>query len=278
MGAKKQKVPDDIVDLFLGDSEGESAHLDEKTVPITKKLDSPLAPETDFTKSVKTGLSGVKSPSSVNSASEKRVSAVASSSVENFLRGGDHLRLAQERISQLENELDRLMKENERLAAAAETFKRLKEEFQGQLERFQLDRENEKTIHSQEAKILKERLVAKEKEGQEARRKIEEMELRLDSSLGKIKKREKDLEHRLEILKIEGGALAKSKDETILTLKRKIDHLETQAETHFKKNQSHYKKLQNKEESIRRVVKALRLALAQLDDSEEESEMYKKVE
>ena len=87
--------------------------------------------------------------------------------------------------------------------------------------------------------------------------------------------RERELENRLELLKVENSTLLKTKNETILDLKRSIDQLNLELETFRNKGQELNKKLENKQEALRRTVKTLRLALAMLEGSDDSIELKK---
>ncbi len=199
-------------------------------------------------------------------------------SAEATLKQSEHLRVAQARVNELETEIERLRRENEQLAAAGETFQRLKDEYYSKVEALELDREEERKLHADELRLAKERLSAKERESFDLQRKIEELEMRLETNIRKIRKREKDLEHRLEIAKMEEIALVRSKDEMILELKRRIDRLKVESENYNKKSQQIYKQLQEKHEVTRRVIRALRIALTQLEGDEDSVVPFKKVE
>lgn len=177
----------------------------------------------------------------------------------------EHLRIAQEKILDLETEIERLRGENESLAAAGETFKNKSDQLgveiiQGK-ERYQ-----EKIDSLQgERDILNHSLTARSLEIDELKRKTEEYEMRLSSSIQKIRVRERELENRLEILKVENAAVLRNKDEMILDLKREIDQYQQEIENYRAKTQELHNLVHEKKSTERRTVKALRMALAMLD-------------
>ncbi|NJL25113.1 MAG: hypothetical protein HC902_08015 [Calothrix sp. SM1_5_4] len=99
--------------------------------------------------------------------------------------------------------------------------------------------------------------------------KNEELELRISTNIQKIRVRERELENRLELMKMENAALIRSKDELILELKRQIDQLNLELNNYRAKNQELNRLTTDKQEMLRRTVKALRLALSMLEGEEE---------
>ncbi len=193
------------------------------------------------------------------------------SSAEANIKRAEHLRLAQQRMIELEDEVERLQRENEELASAGETFRKINDELKAEVGQLQRRLEDQELSHQDEKKLIEERLTATETENAQLHQKVAEMEDRLDSGIQRIRKREKDLEHRLEIARLEGSTLLKSKDELILELKRKLDQAEMELKNFGKKNQEMHQRLREQQEVVRRVVRALRLALTQLESNDDES-------
>jgi hypothetical protein len=192
-----------------------------------------------------------------------------SSATEAALATSENLRIAQTRILELEQELSRLRTNNEQLAAAGETLRRRADELLAQNTSLQgrLERTNE--TKDQEIEILRQAQLQKDKEVNTLRMKIEEMEMRLSSNIQKIRVRERELENRLELVKMESTALVRNKDEIILDLKRQVDQLNLELENYRNKGQELNKQLGDKQEILRRTVKALRIALSMLEGEDD---------
>ena len=94
----------------------------------------------------------------------------------------------------------------------------------------------------------------------------------------KIRVRERELEHRLEIVKLENQSLLTSKDKMILDLKRQIDQLTHETDYGKQKTQELFTQYKEKQETIRRVVRALRIALTILEGDEDNGAQLKKAE
>lgn len=197
------------------------------------------------------------------------------SATEAALATSENLRIAQNRILELEQELGRLRTDNEQLAAAGETLRRRADELQVQATG--LDEKMKRTVDArdQEIEILKKAQAQKEKESGSLKLKIEEMEMRLSSNIQKIRVRERELENRLELIRMENAALVRNKDEIILDLKRQLDQLTLELENYRNKGQELNRQIGDKQEMLRRTVKALRLALSMLEGEEEPSAQKK---
>jgi predicted nucleic acid-binding Zn-ribbon protein len=126
--------------------------------------------------------------------------------------------------------------------------------------------------------IVKGTLQYKETEVGRARQKIEELEARLKSDFKKIRVRERELENRLELVKAEKTALLRAKDENILELKRKIDHLQSELDNYRGKVLELNKTIDANQEQFKRTVRALRLALSNLEVKEENVVPLKKAD
>lgn len=181
----------------------------------------------------------------------------------------ENLRIAQARILDLESEIERIRQENEQLAAAGETLRKRADEhaakFESVIAKADRDREN----HIQEKELLSQNLEARGKEVESLQLKIDELEMRLSTNIQKIRVRERELENRLELVKMESQAVVRSKDEIILDLKRQLDQLNLELDNYRSKGHDLNKQLSDKQEMLRRTVKALRIALSMLEGDEE---------
>ncbi|MES2962248.1 MAG: hypothetical protein V4760_00050 [Bdellovibrionota bacterium] len=204
-------------------------------------------------------------------------SAVFASS-EAALKQSESLRIAQSRITELESELERLRRENEDLAAAGETLRRRTDELISKAESLEIKEREGSRIAEEERKVFRGQLQAKDRENAELRARVEEIELRLESNFKKIRVRERELEHRLEIVKMESLTQASSKDKMILELKRQLDQMIHENDLAKAKSQEMYNQNKDKQETIRRVVRALRIALTILEGDDETVVPLKKAE
>ncbi len=187
----------------------------------------------------------------------------------NNLKQSEHLRIAQNKINDLEDEIMKLRRENEELATAGETFKKLNDEYYSSIENLKSKVTDQSLTYRQEVQLLKKINQTKDKQIVELRQQLEDHKARIDNNFQRVRKREKDLEHRLEIAKIEEAAVIKSKDQLILDLKRRIDDLATESDNFRKKSQENYQELQKKQQVVRGAVRALRIALTKLEGEDE---------
>lgn len=199
-------------------------------------------------------------------------------SAESSLKQSENLRVAQARINSLEQELEHFRRENEKLASAGETMRRRADDLIARAETAEAQARESKAILDEEKKVLRGQLQARDRDNQEMKGRLEEMELRLESNFKKIRVRERELEHRLEIIKMESTTLVSAKDKMILELKRQIDQLAHESEHGKQKTQELFNQYKEKQETIRRVVRALRIALTILEGDEENVVPIKKAE
>lgn len=192
------------------------------------------------------------------------------------LAQSENLRIAQSRILELEQEVSRLRVENEELAAAGETFRRKSDELSSRVEDLENRYQNALSSHSEEKALLLENKETLRRDLENVKAKNEDLELRISTNIQKIRVRERELENRLELVKMEGQALIRSKDEMILDLKRQIDQLGLELNNYRTKSQELNRMILDKQDILRRTVKALRLALTMLEGDEESATPIKK--
>ncbi len=197
-------------------------------------------------------------------------------STEAALAQSESLRIAQGRILELEQEIERLRTQNEELGAAGETLRRRTDELLAQNSKRENDYQHAVSSFEQEKNILNSAKEAMQRDLELLRRKNDELELRISTNIQKIRVRERELENRLELIKMESQALIRSKDEMILELKRQIDQIGVELANYRQKNQELNRQTNDKQEMLRRTVKALRLALSMLEGEDEVAKNQRK--
>jgi hypothetical protein len=260
-GTEKSIKDESIMDLYQKESEP-SPQVKGKS-DDTVKIN-----ETKLTKASRPPPEPTEAKSTVGRFAPLR-SGGFSSATEAALATSENLRIAQTRILELEQELSRLRTNNEQLAAAGETLRRRADELLAQTTTLQGRLERTAETKDQEIEILRQSQSQRDKDSSALKLKIEEMEMRLSTNIQKIRVRERELENRLELVKMESTALVRNKDEIILDLKRQVDQLNLELENYRNKGQELNKQLGDKQEILRRTVKALRLALSMLEGDEE---------
>ncbi|MCB0411101.1 MAG: hypothetical protein KDD22_01160 [Bdellovibrionales bacterium] len=193
------------------------------------------------------------------------------------LAQSENLRIAQSRILELEEELERVRQENEKLAAVSETFRKRADAHAARIETLEDKMTRDKDSANHERNLITQSLEAKRQEVESLTLKIDELEMRLSSNIQKIRVRERELENRLELVKMEGQALVRSKDEIILDLKRQLDQTNHELDNYRVKGQDLNKQISDKQDMLRRTVKALRIALSMLEGDESDGDKRKKL-
>ena len=199
-------------------------------------------------------------------------------SAESNLAQADNLRIAQEKIIELESENEKLRLQNEELMAASEIIKERSDLLSSQLSEYKNDRDSLEESFKNEIVLLKNHLSKKDNELQKSNLKTDELESRLKFDMKKIRVRERELENRLELIRAEKNAIVKNKDEQILDLRRKMDVLQMEVESYRQKCVELNKLIETNQESFKRTTRALRLAMANLELQEENKVPMKKAE
>lgn len=183
------------------------------------------------------------------------------------LKSSNYLEVAQNRVLELEKEVQKLRRDGEQLAAAGKHFKEMTDSLKVQVKQAESNYQNMQEIAREEKKILMQSLEAKEIKISALQERVVDVEQRQGSQFENVRIRERELENRLEIMKTETEALARIKDESILELKKQVQLVQSDLEKYRAQNQKVSAKLEGKEELLRRTVKALRIALTMLEGS-----------
>lgn len=194
------------------------------------------------------------------------------------LAHADNLKIAQEKILELEKENEKLRMQNEELISASEIVRERADILTSQVHEFKNDRDSLESSFKNEMNLLKSQLNRKENELQKSLMKVDELDSRLKFDMKKIRIRERELENRLELVRAEKNALVKSKDEQILDLRRKLDQLQLEVDSYRQKCVELNKIIDINQESFKRTTRALRLAMANLELQEENKTPLKKAE
>lgn len=184
------------------------------------------------------------------------------------LAQSENLRIAQQRILELEKAMERLRGENEKLVTAGEMIRKKADQLLAQNEATESKYHLDVSSLTEEKDLLKNSLSSKDQEIEKLKAQLDEMELRLSTTLQKIRVRERELENRLELVKMESAALIRNKDEIILELKRQMDQVSMELDNYRHKGQELNKQLNDKQEMLKRTVKALRIALTMLEGAD----------
>ena len=181
------------------------------------------------------------------------------------LAQAQNIKIAQDKIIDLEKEIESLRFDNDKLTAAGQTLNSRNEELTSELEEVKRSTFEELKQVEKEKEIILGILDEKEKKINQLLSEKDHLEARLESNFRKIRVRERELENRLELARVEHIAINNSKDEVVLDLKRQIEQLSLELENFRNKGQELNKQLNEKREALQRTVKTLRLALIMLE-------------
>jgi len=177
----------------------------------------------------------------------------------------DSLTTAQEKIVELEQEIEQLYSANESLTSSGEVLQDKISHLLAKVEDSQNQLTEEKKIFEEEKQIVLNALEDTKKEVSYLQKHKQELENRLSKDLQTIRVRENALENRLELLKSDGAVLQRDKDNKIIELQKKIQKLNWNLQSSYKK----YKELQNQTDQLkarnRKTVSVLRTIIHNLE-------------
>ena len=188
--------------------------------------------------------------------------------VESQIGLADNLRMVQSRLQQVEAELDRVLKENESVQSELDNARKFSQEMQAQADKYEAERSDLLEAHAAEMLALKENLAEAQKNNKKLKSQNDQLEDRLAQDFRKIRIRERELENRLEIAKIEKEALIRTKDEVILDLKRKLDEAGAEISSYRNRVSELGKTVDQNNQQVIRTVRTLRLALSNLEGAD----------
>ncbi len=242
---------------------------DDKTVAVTGFHKKPVE---DFEDKVKVSIGQNRSAYSPGYA------AWGGSGSEASLGQAENLRIAQEKILDLEKINETLRIQNEELISASDIIKERSDLLTAQITEYQNDKQNLEESFKNEIALLRGHIQRKDMDLQKAQLKIDDLDSRLKFDMKKIRIRERELENRLELIRAEKNTLTKSKDDQILDLRRKMDIMQMEVDSYRQKCVDLNKNLETNQDSFKRTTRALRLAMANLELQEENKPALKKVD
>lgn len=258
-GGSSRKHEDEATNTAATNVTSPSLSFADKTQPMYRPY-SPSVPASG------SADAGIKVSPGVNRGAQARATSNASGGTSELqLLQAENLKLAQGRILELEKEMERLRQENELLYSAGEIGKRQNEEYSERLNLLERTRAETQQQADAELSIFKESLQERERELKKSKARVAELEKRLATDLKKVRVRERELENRLELARMEKTTLLRAKDDTILELKRKIDFLNSELDQYKQRNAELSQKIEQEQTQMARTVRALRLALSNLE-------------
>ena len=213
----------------------------------------------------------------VSKAQEIKASRQSNIPMRITLQQSENLRVAQERIVALEREIERLRTENEDLIATGDIFRERLDKVIVQNDNLKRAYEESRQEFQEEKRTLMDTLSSQAREIEKITVKNKELEKRLSSNIQHIRVRERELENRLELMKLDNHTLAREKDQYILDLKRQIDRMKMDTESRKMKYDEISRKMEDYRSQGRRVTRGLQMILniARGSDISQESQEIK---
>ncbi len=186
-------------------------------------------------------------------------------SLDASLKQAEYLRAAQVKILDLEKSLQAVRMENEQISTTAIILQRKFDVANSKVENLEKQLKTEADTRKNEKLILEDLLSQSKTEQSDLEVKVSELQSRIHEKLASVRTRERELENRLELLRLENQASLGNKDQIILDLKHKLDQLTSELENSKVIGKDQNSQIEGYKEQVRRTVKALRLALTMLE-------------
>ena len=177
------------------------------------------------------------------------------------LQQSENLRLAQERITSLEEEIQRLRQENEELITTSDIFKERLDKILAKNDDLKKAHQENREDFITEKKTLMDTLSEQGREIDKLQIKNKELEKRLSNNLQHIRVRERELENRLELIKVDSQTLVREKNRYILQLKQQMERSKMDLDTHKNKYSELKQTLEEHLEQSRRAVRGIQMIM-----------------
>lgn len=177
----------------------------------------------------------------------------------------ESLRIAQDKLTDLEMELNELRQKNEAIVSASSVLKDKNDFLKTKLEDLKYNVKEEKNSYKDEKEVLLSALEEAKTQINQLKNKTHELETRLSSDLYGIRNRENSLESRIEILKMENSVLQREKDKKIIEQRRQIQNITSNLDGVHKKNQDLKTLNSQLQENSSRTVSVLRATIYNLE-------------
>ena len=188
------------------------------------------------------------------------------------LMQSESLKISQEKINSLEEELVLLREKSESLLSVADLLKEQNQELKVKVEESEKRIGEEKIDFENEKEILLSALSSAKEQIEKLKKEKKDLDAKLSSYSYSLSHRENSLEGRIEILKMENSVLQREKDKKIIELRKSVEKNKRNLEAVQKQNQELRDLNEELQKSSHRAVSALRATIFNLEgvDSSED--------
>ena len=186
-------------------------------------------------------------------------------------------------IRQLREERDQLLGEIKEAKSEKKVLEQENLGLKAELDEAKIEISIMKKRHGDEIDEMKYRLrigdekrMISEEKSKKLQKEFDRLQQRVRVDFNQIKQREKELESKLELVKMDSESQVRSRDQKILELKRKIDQLEFNMENAVIKEQKSKDDKQKLEDRLHKIMKTLRGSIELLEEDLDFEEELKK--
>ena len=197
----------------------------------------------------------------------------ASSPLQIQLILSESLKISQDKINKLEEELQFLREKNDSLLSTADLLKEKNQELKIKIEESEKRIGVEKEEFEYEKEVLLSALASAKEQIEKLRKEKKALDLKLSNYSYNVTNRESSLEGRIEILKMENSVLQREKDKKIIELRKSVEKNKHSLEVVQKQNQDLRDLNEELQKSSHRAVSALRATIFNLEGIDKNEEI-----
>ncbi len=186
----------------------------------------------------------------------------------------NHLKIAENKIKELEYDNESLRLDNEKLVVAGEALQTAVDKFSNENKMLKSNHKEERVSWEDQKSDLENTLEDQSVEIKSLKMKINALEKHLSRDVKKIRVKERELENRLELKQNEMESVIHEKDQTLLKFKQELDFLREKVE---KDRKSHHQWMEQRVQDRDRVcsaIQSLQKSLKLLENSAQQEEDF----
>ena len=186
----------------------------------------------------------------------------------------NHLKIAENKIKELEHNNENLYLDNEKLMVAGEALKEAVDKFSNENKMLKSNYKEERVSWFDQKNNLENLAEDQSTEIKSLKMKINALEKHLSRDIRKTRVRERELENRLELKQNEMEGVIREKDHTLLQFKQELDLLREKAENDRKNHHQWVEQRIQDRDRIGRAIQALQLSLQLLENSAKQEDEF----
>ncbi len=186
----------------------------------------------------------------------------------------NHLKIAENKIRELEHNNEHLRLDNEKLLVAGEALKEAVDKFSNENKILKSTSKEDRLFWAEQKNDLENLIEDQSTEIKSLKMKISALEKHLSRDIRKTRVRERELENRLELKQNEMESVIREKDHTLLKFKQELDLLREKVESDRKNHHQWLEQRIQDRDRTGRAIQALQLSLQLLESSAKQEDEF----